>query len=129
MSVTVPLAPKAVEVLKATRPRRKKGAKWAFPSAGGDEPVRHPQGIAERLKAATGIRDAVLHGLRRTAATRLREQGTPREVVDAILGHVPPGLVGVYQLYQPLKEMRAALTRWAKWLVVPLVEKKKGAAN
>ncbi|WP_235943160.1 tyrosine-type recombinase/integrase [Zoogloea dura] len=36
------------------------------------------------------------HDLRRTARTMLAAMGCPDEVGEAILGHVPPGIVGVY---------------------------------
>jgi len=113
---TVPLTPLAVEILRGlARGQRKRGkrrSEWVFPSPTGEGPVRHPQGLAERLHEATGIQDATLHDLRRTVATRLAELGTPSDIVEAILGHARPGLVRTYQVYLPLPAMRSALEAW-----------------
>lgn len=39
------------------------------------------------------------HDLRRTSRTLLASLGCPDEVGEAILGHVPPGIVGVYNMH------------------------------
>lgn len=54
------------------------------------------------------------HDLRRTVETRLASMGTPKEIRDAILNHVTPG-VGAkhYNLYDFAPEKRAALNRWS----------------
>jgi len=39
------------------------------------------------------------HDLRRTGRTLLAGLGCPNEVAEAILGHVPPGIVGVYNCF------------------------------
>lgn len=39
------------------------------------------------------------HDLRRTARTMLASMGCPNEVGEAILGHMPPGIVGTYNLH------------------------------
>jgi integrase len=46
------------------------------------------------------------HDLRRTGRTMLASMGCPDEVAEAILGHVKPGVVGVYNLYKYDKEKR-----------------------
>jgi len=40
------------------------------------------------------------HDLRRTSRTMLAAMGCPGEVAEAILGHVPPGIVGVYNQHR-----------------------------
>lgn len=40
------------------------------------------------------------HDLRRTVRTMLAAMGCPGEVAEAILGHVPPGIVGVYNQHR-----------------------------
>lgn len=50
------------------------------------------------------------HDLRRTSRTMLASMGCPNEVGEAILGHVQPGVVGVYNLYKYDKERRHWLT-------------------
>lgn len=50
------------------------------------------------------------HDLRRTARTLLASMGCPDAVGEAILGHVPPGIQGVYNLYGYDTERRHWLT-------------------
>jgi integrase len=56
------------------------------------------------------------HDLRRTGRTRLAAMGCPTEVAEAILGHVQPGVLGVYNRYQYDAEKRLWLERWAAHL-------------
>ena len=56
------------------------------------------------------------HDLRRTGRTMLAAMGCPGEVAEAILGHVQPGVVGVYNRYQYDAERRAWLARLAERL-------------
>lgn len=51
------------------------------------------------------------HDLRRTARTMLASMGCPSEVAEAILGHVQPGIQGVYNLYRYDAERRIWLTK------------------
>lgn len=51
------------------------------------------------------------HDLRRTSRTLLAALGCPNEIGEAILGHVQPGVVGVYNLHQYDAERLAWLTR------------------
>lgn len=46
------------------------------------------------------------HDLRRTARTMLAAMGCPNEIGEAILGHVQPGVLGVYNHYAYDKERR-----------------------
>jgi hypothetical protein len=34
-------------------------------------------------------------------------------VAEAVIGHVPPGIIGTYDLWQYASEKRDALTRWS----------------
>lgn len=52
-----------------------------------------------------------LHDLRRTARTMLSTLGCPREVAEAVIGHVPPSIVGIYDLYRYDRERREWLTK------------------
>ncbi|WP_396328547.1 tyrosine-type recombinase/integrase [Burkholderia anthina] len=51
------------------------------------------------------------HDLRRTARTQLASLGCPRDAAEAIVGHVLPGMEGVYNLYTYDAEKRVWLTR------------------
>lgn len=56
------------------------------------------------------------HDLRRTGRTQLSVMGCPDEVAEAILGHMAPGVKGIYNLNKYDAERRAWLTRWAQRL-------------
>jgi integrase len=58
----------------------------------------------------------VLHDLRRTVRTRLSVLGVRDDVAEAILAHVRPGIVGVYDQYDRWEERCADLARWAAHL-------------
>ena len=56
------------------------------------------------------------HDLRRTSRTLLAALGCPHEVAEAILGHVLPGVAGVYNRHKYDSEKREWLTRLATHL-------------
>lgn len=53
-----------------------------------------------------------IHDLRRTAATQMAMAGAEPHVVEAILNHAPPRLVGNYQVKPHGAKARAALEAW-----------------
>ncbi|MBM4524514.1 tyrosine-type recombinase/integrase [Rhodococcus hoagii] len=75
------------------------------------EPMKYSNAkkLFDRLSAATGV-TARPHMLRHSAATRWLDRGTPRDVVQALLGHVSPGSMEVY-LHPTDEAMRAAVER------------------
>lgn len=56
------------------------------------------------------------HALRKTGRTLLASLGCPEEIAEAVLGHMPGGIVGVYNAYTYDAERRAWLTRLAGML-------------
>lgn len=52
------------------------------------------------------------HDFRRTFATRLADMGVPHHVIEALLGHALPGVAGIYNRSNLLKEKREALELW-----------------
>jgi len=66
--------------------------------------------------ARLGMAHFTSHDLRRTAATKLAELGTPRVVIDAILNHKDPTVGAIYDRHDYAKEKREALDAWAKRL-------------
>jgi hypothetical protein len=56
------------------------------------------------------------HDLRRNVRSGLSELRVDSDVAEAILAHVKPGIVGVYDVYEYLKEKREALERWGAHL-------------
>jgi integrase len=53
------------------------------------------------------------HDLRRTGRTMLAALGCPKEVGEAILGHIRPGVEGIYNQYEYDAERRLWLQRWS----------------
>ncbi|HIE5947061.1 TPA: tyrosine-type recombinase/integrase [Burkholderia cepacia] len=56
------------------------------------------------------------HDLRRTARTMLAALGCPHDVAEAVLGHVQPGVAGVYNRHHYDRERREWLTRLSQFL-------------
>jgi integrase len=61
----------------------------------------------------------ILHDLRRTAATGMAQLNVPPHVVDKVLNHVSGtirGVAAVYNRFEYLKERRAALEAWGRYV-------------
>ena len=94
-------------------------SEFVFPRASGDTGHTRIDVITHNLRTALpafGIERFTSHDLRRTAATRLAELGTPRVVIDAILNHVDRSVGGIYDRHNYANEKRGALEAWAKRL-------------
>ena len=86
-------------------------------TAGGQRPLtgysKPKQRLDEAVRAAIGARDVkterwTLHDLRRSAASLMQRAGVPREHIEACLGHVVPGVAGIYQRHKHHAEMARA---------------------
>lgn len=62
------------------------------------------------------IADWTPHDLRRTGRTLLAQLGCPNEIAEAILGHVQPGIVGVYNRHRYDAERLEWLRRLSAYL-------------
>jgi integrase len=111
----VPLSPLALDVLKSAP---KIHDAFVFPARGNDEAT--PSGFSKtkrRLDAYARVSDWTLHDLRRTTATHLAGMGVAPHVIERILNHttgILGGVAGIYNRFQYLPEMRAALELWAE---------------
>ena len=76
-----------------------------------------PSTVTDRLPAGrTSVLDMpswAPHDLRRTVKTTLASLGCPESVSEAVLGHIQPGIAGVYNRHSYDKERREWLTRLA----------------
>lgn len=118
----VPLTP-AVLALIGERPKDAKTRPFLFSTVGGTKPF----GGYSKAKAALDeqiakIRKAdgrepmpqwQLHDLRRTAKTLMARAGVRPDISERVLSHVIPGVEGIYDCYEYLKEKADALTRLA----------------
>ena len=72
-----------------------------------------------RLDRECGVTDWTLHDLRRTYATYMQQLGVRIEVTERLLNHVSgsqSGIVGVYQRYSWMPEMREAILKYEVFL-------------
>ncbi len=65
---------------------------------------------------APKIEPWTIHDLRRTAATNLAELEVGRFIIGRVLAHGDRSVTGIYDVYEYLKEKRAALDAWARRL-------------
>ncbi|WP_322037912.1 tyrosine-type recombinase/integrase [Burkholderia cenocepacia] len=117
----IPLVGRAEAIIRSRMQKYKRGP--LFPGVEQDdircEVYRH-QPYSGRSESAgrtpVPVTHWAPHDLRRTARTLLASLGCPREVGEAILGHMVPGVEGVYNLYAFDAEKRVWLTRLADHL-------------
>ena len=119
----VPLSALALEELEPPRLHKR----WVFPSPRRyDQPITNT-GIAVRgtngkkkpgrnIRDASGVQDFTPHDLRRTFSTGLTKLGFTRFVVDRLLNHAEPGVGGVYDRHDYLKEKTEAADAWGRHL-------------
>lgn len=123
----VPLVGRAKDIVLARRDVYGDG--WLFPAvnrsarahvsqkAVGVEVWTHMPGKSQRADRTLHpwpVVDWAPHDLRRTVRTQLAALGCPDEVAEAVLGHIAPGVQGVYNRHRYDAERRAWLTKLAK---------------
>ncbi|MDT7836498.1 tyrosine-type recombinase/integrase [Aquabacterium sp. OR-4] len=70
----------------------------------------------QQVRARWPVVDWAPHDLRRTVRTHLAAMGCPDAVAEAVLGHIPPGVAGVYNRHSYDAERREWITRLAaRW--------------
>ena len=111
----VPLSPLAISVI-STIPRINEDL--VFPARGNGEATTSGFSKMKRaLDECCQVVDWTLHDLRRTAATHMASLGVAPHVIERILNHTTGtlgGVAGIYNRFQYLPEMRAALELWAE---------------
>lgn len=66
------------------------------------------------------------HDLRRTCRTGLAACGVPKEIAELVIGHTQKGVVAVYDQHQYADEIRIALARWERFLML-IIGARKGS--
>jgi integrase len=135
----VPLAPKAVEILK-TLPIIE-DVDYVFPAASGNrhcgDAKKAGQRIAKRVLATLQKTDPSIkafdfrgHDLRRTAATKMAEAGITTTTISRVLNHAEggPRATQVYNRYEYDVEKRIGLETWGRALTAILEQKPAPAA-
>jgi integrase len=118
----VPLSP-AVLVLLGERPKDAKARPYLFSTVGGTTPFSgYSKAKAALDKQIAKVRKIggrepmqpwKLHDLRRTAKTLMVRAGVRPDISERVLSHVIPGVEGIYDCYEYLKEMDDALAKLA----------------
>ena len=134
----IPLSRLALEIF-ATIPRSSSD-EWAFPGLTGRRPRRDVTRGAQRVGARVleRLRDADPtitvfdfkgHDLRRTASTKMAENGISQADIARVLNHSEggPRVTQVYNRYEYDKEKRAALDVWARTLAGIIKGKRRTA--
>jgi integrase len=119
---TVPLMP-AVRALVGERPKDAKARPCVFSTVGGLTPfsgyskakaaLDRQIAKARKADAREPMQPWRLHDLRRTAKTLMARGGVRPDISERVLSHVIPGVEGVYDCYEYLKEKGDALAKLA----------------
>jgi integrase len=110
----VPLSPQALAVLDAVRPLTgDREHVFDSPKVPG-QPIGTLKTSAATIRRDAGMEHWTPHDLRRSAATHLTSGGTPRLVVERILGHAEHGVAAVYDRSSYDAEKRRALVWWGR---------------
>jgi integrase len=96
----IPLSGAAMALLPAE-------GEWMF-STSGLVPISGFSDHKRRFDDASGVRDWRLHDLRRTARTLMSRAGVIADHAERCLGHVVPGIRGVYDHHEFVEEKRLA---------------------
>jgi integrase len=103
----VPLPAPVVHLLKEIRPKNDpKPEAFVFAGITRDSQVR--------TGTAFPLPDFQPRDLRKTARTRMAEDGVPEEWCEAVLNHKRPGLIGTYNLHRYDAEKRQAFDQWSR---------------
>ncbi len=106
----VHLSPRALELIGA----QDKSRDLIFPNLSGKSFMSFPR-AKQQLDHACGVRDWVLHDLRRTVVSGMAALGVAPHVADKILNHQSgtiSGIAAVYQRHEFLSERKAAIEYW-----------------
>jgi integrase len=94
---------------------------YLFPArgTGGKKPFNGFSKSKPKIDELADVHDWTLHDLRRTFASGLASLGIALPVIERMLNHISGsfgGIVGVYQRYDFMPEMRAAVNAWESYL-------------
>lgn len=110
----VPLSKPAMDILRA---RWSEGAAgFVLVGRGGEgKPFNGAASTLRRLREAMEKRQPfTLHDMRRTVRTGLSQLNVDDETAEMVIGHLPQGIVRVYNLHDRLDQRREALARWGR---------------
>jgi len=91
------------------------GDEYLFKGRGKETPFDGWSKCKPKLEERAGVHDWTLHDLRRTFASGLAARGVSIPAIERLLNHISGtfgGVVGVYQRYDYMPEMRDAIEKW-----------------
>ncbi|BAE49458.1 Integrase [Paramagnetospirillum magneticum AMB-1] len=114
-SHTVPLPKQAMDILRS---RWVEGATgYVLAGRGENKPFNGAASAVRRLRKELGGKaDFTLHDIRRTLRTGLARMGIDETTAEMVIGHIPQGIVKVYDQHDRMEERRTALKRWAEYV-------------
>jgi len=112
---SVPLSSQAMTILRSRWSVDAQGYVLAGREEG--KPFNGAASAIRRLRKELGSKaDFTLHDIRRTVRTGLSRLGVDEATAEMVIGHVPQGIIKVYDQHDRLDERREALKRWADYL-------------
>ena len=126
----IPLVPDAVGIIKSLYPLTGE-QEFVFNSLKVDNTIISGfSKISTRICKKSGISDFRFHDLRRTVATYIAKDGTPKHVLKKILNHTEgkrEDITNVYDRYDYMDEKRTALLNWERTLKAIITGEQIGA--
>ena len=90
---------------------------WVLPGRDGEKSIsEHTLNALLTRHSKFGIKDFVIHDLRRTASTMLHERGYPPDVIEKALNHSIGGTRGTYNVAKYSDQRREMLQHWAHYI-------------
>jgi len=112
---TFPIGPMAKELLGPPVPPQS----CYFPALGLKTPFDGFSKCKPKLERRCGVSEWTIHDLRRTFASGMASIGVTLPVIERFLNHISGsfgGIVGVYQRYDFMPEMREGILKWEEYV-------------
>jgi len=109
-SLTLPLSPDAVNILKTRKAAAKEGDKWVFPGPGSTGHLVEPKAAWKRILQRAQLSDLRIHDLRRTFGSWQAATGASLLVIGKSLGHKSLSATQIYSRLD-LNPVRTSVNR------------------
>jgi len=110
----VPITKHMAEILQRMFTRRHPGYQHVLTASNGKRPLSDFGAAIDRMRETTGVKDWVLHDMRRVVLVRISDfKDVVSETAEAILAHAKKGMERVYnESTEFVYKKRAALELW-----------------
>lgn len=115
----LPLPPTAVKIINGAP---EQSGLFVFSTTDGELPIGQGGKVTKAIREASGIEEHFqMRDLRRTFNTIASEElGIPDHIIGAVCNHLTrsrPGMARVYNSAEYMKDKRATLKKWNRWLL------------